>query len=286
MVVDPFCVGEVQTYTAVGGRCAHRAVHNIRHGTGRVDLRMEEIIAVDSCKVPAVISVFRFESQTSVFRCVNASWCFCAGRADHTGIGLDPFPDTLVILFENVNLTLAAVQKNLILCRALVVHGSLRDGKTLFGDLEADLCPVFAVPCGYPDHGFTGSFAGDDRSGDAVKQLYNNVKGTPAFFFGTGKTTNFLKISEGEASLLMAIVQYGLLFVLLYIFVFAIYGWRYKSNLITYFLFLFVFLGCIYQRPFLFQPEYLFFYSLMAMSCGDLMEEKHIKEKKKINKTS
>lgn len=123
----------------------------------------------------------------------------------------------------------------------------------------------------------SGSFAGDNRYTEGAKILMNKYMGTLGFLFGIGKTDELLRASEGEFSLLFTILQYGLLFVLAYILVFALYGWKYRNNMIAYLLFLLVFMGSIYQRPDLFQPEYLFLYSMMAMSCGDLNEKKYIK---------
>ena len=116
----------------------------------------------------------------------------------------------------------------------------------------------------------SGSFAGDNRYTDNTKYLLESVLGTSTFFFGMGKTNDFIKATAGDASLLNTIVLYGLLFVILYMYLFAAYGWRYKKKKITYLLYLFVFVACIYQRPFFFQTEFLFLFSIMAMSCGDL----------------
>lgn len=117
----------------------------------------------------------------------------------------------------------------------------------------------------------TGSIAGDNRLQDGSMSLLKRYAGTSAIFFGIGKTDEFLRATDGEMSLFVTIIQYGLFFVLTYIYVFVAYGWRYKRGLVTYLLFLFVLLGCLYQRPSLFQPEYLFLFSLLAMSCGDLV---------------
>lgn len=118
----------------------------------------------------------------------------------------------------------------------------------------------------------SGSFAGDNRLTDNSRILLEKIAGTSAFYFGIGKTDAFIKATEGEFSLFNTIIQYGVIYVLFYIYFFAAYGWKYKINFIVYSLFFFVLLACLYQRPALFQPEYLFLFSLMAMSCGNLLE--------------
>lgn len=125
------------------------------------------------------------------------------------------------------------------------------------------------------------SFVGNNRFSDSTRRLLNSISET-TFLFGMGKTTEFLNATKGLASLFNVVALYGLLFVSFYIYIFAKYGWIYKKNIVTYFLFLFVFIACIYQRPFLFQPEYLFLFSLMAMSCGDLLENKKALELRRL----
>lgn len=118
-----------------------------------------------------------------------------------------------------------------------------------------------------------GSFAGDNRAQEHTLKLLQSASGS-VLFFGMGKTDQLLKATSGEASIFVAILQYGLVFVLVYFYLFASYAWKYKKKGIAYLLFLFVFAACLYQRPFLFYPEYLFLYSLMAMNCGELSENK------------
>ena len=118
-----------------------------------------------------------------------------------------------------------------------------------------------------------GGFAGDDRSSGQARVLVERYKGSFEFFLGAGKSDEFIRTTRGEASLLNTVVQFGLIYVVNYVLVFAVYGWNYKKNIITYILFLFVFIGCIYQRPFLFEPEFIFLFSLMAMSCGELFAD-------------
>lgn len=130
----------------------------------------------------------------------------------------------------------------------------------------------------------SGTLAGDNRYTDNSRRLLANAISSGTIFFGVGRSAEFLKATKGDASLIDTVVLYGLIFVTAYYYVFAAYGWKYKKNIINYFLFLFVFTACLYQRPFLFQAEYLFLFSMMAMGCGDLLEEKSKKEKKHLNK--
>ena len=98
-------------------------------------------------------------------------------------------------------------------------------------------------------------------------EYVKTIMGSSEFYFGSNNYEVYAEMVSGSSSFISIIVRYGLVFSLLYVYLFASYGWKYKRNIITYTLFLFVFLGTIYQRPFIFDPSYLFLFSMMAISC-------------------
>ena len=128
-----------------------------------------------------------------------------------------------------------------------------------------------------------GTFAGDNRLNTASKNYYESMVGTSAFYFGLSQSEyDYLtEIVGGSYSIFLTILRYGLFFVIGYILIFVYYGWQYKTNIILYLLFLAVFFGTLYQRPSLFSPEYLFLFSLMAVTSGNnLLEKNEIKQKR------
>lgn len=115
----------------------------------------------------------------------------------------------------------------------------------------------------------TGKIAGDNRLGELGMGMFLSIIGTKEFFFGVENFELFEEMVMGSASFISVIMRYGVIFSGLYVYLFTSYAWKYKSDTISYILFLFVFLGTIYQRPFIFDPIYLFLFSMLAVSCGD-----------------
>lgn len=114
----------------------------------------------------------------------------------------------------------------------------------------------------------SGTFSGDNRMGENGRDFFMSIIGTKEFYFGSTNYDAFAEMVEGSASFISVIVRYGAVFSVLFIYLFASYGWRYKDSNISYLLFLFVFIGCIYQRPFIFDPSYMYLFSMMAIMCG------------------
>lgn len=114
-----------------------------------------------------------------------------------------------------------------------------------------------------------GKFAGDNRMGELGTDAFLSIIGTKEFLWGSGDFELFEEMTLGSASFISVIMRYGIVFSCLFVYLFASYAWKYKSNTISYILFLVVFLGTIYQRPFIFDPLYMYLFSMMAMSCGD-----------------
>jgi len=109
-----------------------------------------------------------------------------------------------------------------------------------------------------------GKLAGDNRVTDAAWLLFYSTFMTKEFFWGVNNYSLYEADFYSYASIVLPLLKYGVVFVGSYILFFVWYGYTNKKRLIDYVLFLLVFVGTIYQRPFLTEPEFIFCFSLMA----------------------
>lgn len=94
-----------------------------------------------------------------------------------------------------------------------------------------------------------GELGGDDRSSDYLDQYYNSKKYSLEYWFGVNDWESVVNRLEGESSYKLVVLQNGMLFLALYCLFFILYGYKYlNKDKWNYLLYLFVFLGCIYQR--------------------------------------
>lgn len=114
-----------------------------------------------------------------------------------------------------------------------------------------------------------GSIVGDNRINQASKDFFASIVGTGEFYFGVTDYEYFSDLSSGGFSIIMPMVQFGVLAVAVYFIIFIRYAWNYKQSIIPFGLFVFVFVGTLYQRPSLFTPDFLFMFSMMAVTCRD-----------------
>lgn len=110
----------------------------------------------------------------------------------------------------------------------------------------------------------TGSFVGDNRTNATASKYFDSIVGSREFYTGIGEFDNMEEMVGGSFSIVLAIIQYGIIYVSVYICIFLWYGWKYKTDLMSYLFYVFVFLGSIYQRPNLTDPTFLFCFALMA----------------------
>lgn len=120
----------------------------------------------------------------------------------------------------------------------------------------------------------SGKFAGDDRLGEVGTLYFLSIVGTNEFYFGLRDFEYFADLTGGSFSIIIAIAQYGFILVLAYLLIFIVYGWKYHKSIVIYLLYIFTLCGTLYQRPCLFEPEFLFFLSLMAMACESTYKTK------------
>lgn len=109
-----------------------------------------------------------------------------------------------------------------------------------------------------------GMLTGDNRVSDTAWLLLGSILFTKEFFWGMGNYSFYEEEFLSNASIVLPLLKYGFVFVGSYILFFAWYGYTNKKRLLDYILFLLVFVGAIYQRPFLTEPEFIFCFSLMA----------------------
>ena len=110
----------------------------------------------------------------------------------------------------------------------------------------------------------TRTLQGDNRYGDVTKDVLLNIIGTKEFWFGIENKTLFLEMVQGTSSILNTIVLNGMLFFLAFSLFYISYGWATRHTLFSFFLFVFVFLAHIYQRPDTFHPESIFLWTYLA----------------------
>ena len=110
----------------------------------------------------------------------------------------------------------------------------------------------------------SGKFAGDNRTNDKSLYFFNSILGSNEFWFGLEDNSLFLEYMIGESNIYMLLILNGFLFCLAYLLFIIIYGLSKKRKNITFILFIIIFLATIYQRPSLFNPEYIFLWTCMA----------------------
>ena len=112
-----------------------------------------------------------------------------------------------------------------------------------------------------------GQFAGDDRiNKDIVEEYIERNVGTSEFWWGVDDKEGFWEDIYGASSFLILVILNGLVFSIMYIVFYVLYGLRYKENWWSYILFLFVFIGTLYQRPEVFTSLFVFLFTFLIRS--------------------
>ena len=123
----------------------------------------------------------------------------------------------------------------------------------------------------------SGSLQGDNRIGVVGKDIFDSILSSREFYFGAKDYAYLEELLEYRASLLLSILQYGFICVSIYIGIFLYYGWRYRASISNYVFVSLVLLGTLFQRPFFYNPEFLFLFSLLAKSSGDYLLSPNLK---------
>lgn len=118
-----------------------------------------------------------------------------------------------------------------------------------------------------------GSFVGNNRTIDSFDYFYDQFKNSSYYLWGLGAGTSAVQ-NEGGSSYKNLIVDYGLLFFIMYVFAlftngFSLTKWR---NTIAYVLVIFLIL---YQRPFITSVVYVFMMVVSTYVINDTIIVNH-----------
>ena len=101
-----------------------------------------------------------------------------------------------------------------------------------------------------------GRLAGDSRSTHLSASWYTNFVHSPSFYFGLGNNAHLIH-NEGGCSYKDLIIDYGIIFLVLYVLCFSIPAFL-KNRIYDFFIFATTFSCIIYQRPFITTVGYVF----------------------------
>lgn len=119
-----------------------------------------------------------------------------------------------------------------------------------------------------------GVLAGMNREHGNFANLYVNFRHSSDYWWGLGYGTGAL-YNEGGSSYKMLIVDFGLLFFVLYVSCYYLFAIGSISGFKKYFVYSLAFLGTMYQRPFINLPLYVF----LMFSLIYVIERKYISTK-------
>ncbi len=122
---------------------------------------------------------------------------------------------------------------------------------------------------------FENTIAGDDRMGQIGDEAFERIRGTDEYWFGVKDKQAYLSFVEGSSSYKNVIALNGMIFFILYVLFFFLFGLTYKKNWVSFIIYMIVFLATIYQRPGLFSFVWFFMFSYMAR-LDSMREEQRI----------
>lgn len=114
-------------------------------------------------------------------------------------------------------------------------------------------------------------FAGDNRASEDLKYYISRIRGTSDYFFGT-KNKNIREMAQGSASIQNVIVRWGLVTFILYLFfylLFSVHHIKHRKSVMLFMLFL---LLSLYNRPYIFNPVFVFLFNMALFSCSAKMQ--------------
>ncbi len=128
-----------------------------------------------------------------------------------------------------------------------------------------------------------GRFRGSTRGGDKEQKAMEKIISTGEIWLGVKDKNAYWAENYGTSSIYSSFAMYGVIFVFMYIIWLLKVGYSYKKNNWDYLLFCFVVIGCMYQRPNLFNLPFTFLFVCMAR-CYDygLLKDVPIKKIQKL----
>lgn len=110
----------------------------------------------------------------------------------------------------------------------------------------------------------TGMFIGDNRASTYAWELFDQIKGTRQFWFGIDNKWEFHELVAYSSSFINVVIMNGVLFFSLIVIFYMAYGLVYKVTFAGFLMFFLVVAATIYQRPGIFNPEFIFLWIFLA----------------------
>ena len=127
-------------------------------------------------------------------------------------------------------------------------------------------------------------FVGDSRSSYQLDSFYDSIKYSKEYWFGLDDWDSFANRMSGESTYKNIVLKNGMLFFSCYLTFFILYAFHYRNNIFDYSLFLFVFIGCIYQRTNLYDPVTLSLFMYISRYFSKNIKISNINEKHLIHR--
>lgn len=108
-----------------------------------------------------------------------------------------------------------------------------------------------------------GQFVGNTRDNDYFSSWYEYFRKTPAYFTGLGPGMG-AEMNEGGCSYKQVIVDYGVIYFILYVLSFYILSKKHLRLIGDFALYSLLFISTLYQRPFIGNIAYVFFFIVGA----------------------
>jgi len=103
-------------------------------------------------------------------------------------------------------------------------------------------------------------FKGNTREGEKTTSVVRRMSATGEIWFGVKDKEAYWDEMFGTASIYNVFAMYGIIFTVLYIVWIIIVGYHYRLSRWDFFLYCFMVVGCLYQRPSVFDLPYLFLF--------------------------
>ena len=108
-------------------------------------------------------------------------------------------------------------------------------------------------------------FVGDNRSSEKLDDYIESIRGTDIYSWGD--TAENIEQFNNIAGLKVAILRYGMVFIVLFFVFFFLYSRSHlKGNNTEIFLFMLLLFLTLYQRPAFVGPGYLFLFTIVVLT--------------------
>ena len=105
-----------------------------------------------------------------------------------------------------------------------------------------------------------GGFAGNTREGEKTTMTLERMNATGEIWFGVEDKEAYWDEMKGTASIYNVFAMYGIIFTALYITWLIAFGYHYRINRWDFLLYCIMVLGCMYQRPNMFDLPFTFLF--------------------------